>query len=313
MCQTIVAHHYACGHTLRQYFPNDPICLPGPDLCARVGPLRYHHFHWNQVSDWPSAMHEVNHRYGACDLCAAHTYFCSNSGDYGPWIASLKTDTLAHQSGFAAHEERARAAEEADRANHPFGGWCPELLPAVTAQLERLLWNVPSEGESLSLAQISCLLEDEATDSPGYQAASQWRDGLLKHMILHGNASGASLLMHSLRHIQSLPLGGPETEEWSDLVRRVAHACGMWRHFAPKPEVLDGVARVAAEMGFAVAFCEEERRAYVAIGGILEGKHTAGEIGGAVLDWLMDEAMFPEPVEGEDEAYGSSEPELAEQ
>ncbi|KAK8093885.1 hypothetical protein PG997_000570 [Apiospora hydei] len=289
MCQTIVAHHYACGHTLRQYFPNDPICLPGPALCARVGPLRHHHFHWNQASDWPGAMHEVNHRYGACDLCAAHAYFRSNSGDYDPWIASLKTDTLAHQSGFAEHEERARAAEAADRENHTLGGWCPELLPAVTAQLDRLLWDVPSEGESLSLANMS----------PAYQAAAQWRDGVLKHMILHGNATGASLLMHILRHIRSLPLGGPETEEWSDLVRRTAHACGMWRHFAPKPEVMDGVGRVAAEMGLAGLFCYEEGRAYVAIGEILGRHHTASEIGGAVLDWLMDEAMFPEPVEGE--------------
>ncbi|KAK7978212.1 hypothetical protein PG996_004259 [Apiospora saccharicola] len=148
MCQTIVAHHYACGHTVRQYFENDPICLPGPDLCARVGPLRHHHFYWNQVTDCPGPLHETNHRYGLCDVCAAHVYHREHtrSGVFripDPWMCFLKTDNFARQSGFAEHEDRCLAAEAAVQANNPVAGWCPELLPAVTARLDQILWDAP--------------------------------------------------------------------------------------------------------------------------------------------------------------------------
>ncbi|KAK8086262.1 hypothetical protein PG994_001236 [Apiospora phragmitis] len=196
-------------------------------------------------------MHETNHRYGLCTLCAAHCFWHNNSsGYYDPWIVFLKTDILAHQSGFAEHEERVRAAEAAEEANNLVGGWCPNLLSAVTEQLDRLLWNAP---KGVPLEDLSLINDISNGDTPW------WCDGVLRHMILHGNASGASMLMHILRHIQSLPLGGPA--EWPGLVSRVAHACGMWRCFAPKPEQFDGVGRVAQETGYGIAFGEEERRA----------------------------------------------------
>lgn len=284
MCRTIVTHHYACGHERRQYFANDPVCLPGPELCRRVGALRYHHFYWNQVTDWPSAMHETNYRYGNCDLCAAHCYYQSHDfGDSHPWATFLRTDALANNSGLAEHEERARAAEEAERSRR-FGGWCPELLPTVTARLERFLWNLP-EGVSLK--------QDSSSPLDGDVADHQlWRDGLVSHMILQGEVDGASLLMHILRHIQSLPLGGPA--EWSGLVQRVAMACGQWRHFASNPEVFNCVEYLAQEMGYGLLFGNMERVAYQAVRDITARYSEARDIADAVLSWLQNSILAAE-------------------
>lgn len=299
MCQTIIAHHYLCGHTVRQYFPNEPICLPGPDLCARVGLLRHHHFYWNQVNDWPGPLHEINHRYGVCDLCTAHVYYRDHYGsDYDPWICFLKTDNLAHHSGLAEHEDRCRAAEAAEPAKNPIAGWCPELLPAVTVRLDHILWDAP---EGVHLEDLATL--DDFTD----ENAPWWCDGVLKRLILQGNSSGASMLMHILRHLQSLPLGGPE--EWTGLVIRVAQACGMWRCFAPKPEVFDGVERVAVELGFGVDFGNEERRAYRDLKTILEEQHNARDIGGEVLHWLRTSALPHEDNVDGDTLLGTESPE----
>ncbi|KAK7979683.1 hypothetical protein PG989_012140 [Apiospora arundinis] len=306
MCRTIVAHHYACGHSRRQYFPNDPICLPGPELCQRVGTLRYHHFYWNQTSDWPSAMHEANHRYGACDLCAAHCFYRSHDGGgYHPWTVFLRTDTHAHQSGFAVHEECARAAEEEEWANNPTGGWCPELLPVVTERLERMLWDLP-EGVTLKDLYLPSSMDDDVSDaadeintadddnksssSSSSSGSEAWRDDTMRHMVLHGNPGGASMLMHILRHIHTLPLGGPN--EWSGLVHRVALACGQWRYFAAKPEVFDGVERVAQEMGHGLLFGNVERAAYRELASILDEHYSARKISDRVLAWVQEETSF---------------------
>ncbi|KAK7920452.1 hypothetical protein PG985_008474 [Apiospora marii] len=289
MCHTIVAHHYSCGHTVRQYFETDPICLPGPELCRRVGSLRHHHFYWNQVTDWPSPLHEINHRYGVCQLCAAHPYYRDHSdGDHGPWTCFLKTMNLAQQAGFAEQEEICNSTEAVIRYHEPLAGWCPELLPAVKARLDQVLWDAP---DGVPLEDLSTL-DDLADDHSRW-----WCDGVLKRLILHGNAQGASLLMHVLRHIKSLPLGGPE--EWNGLVVRVAQACGMWRCFAPKPEVFDGVERVAVELGCGIDFGNEERRAYRDLKTILEEHHNARDIGGEVLHWLRTSTLAFDDLDGD--------------
>ncbi|KAK6844181.1 hypothetical protein PG995_014291 [Apiospora arundinis] len=281
MCRTIVAHHYACGHSRRQYFPNDPICLPGPELCQRVGTLRYHHFYWNQTSDWPSAMHEANHRYGACDLCAAHCFYRSHDGGgYHPWTVFLRTDTHAHQSGFAVHEECARAAEEEEWANNPTGGWCPELLPVVTERLERMLWDLP---EGVTLKDLPRRHHHRRGRRRGAMTpCDTWSST--------ATPGGASMLMHILRHIHTLPLGGPN--EWSGLVHRVALACGQWRYFAAKPEVFDGVERVAQEMGHGLLFGNVERAAYRELASILDEHYSARKISDRVLAWVQEETSF---------------------